>query len=49
MYLNGKKLDIVCRNFGKKTIGITKPDKISLIAIKIFVTPTSFIVNSVKT
>ena len=49
MYLNGKKFEIFCRKSGKKTIGITNPDKISLIAIKIFVTPTSFIVNSVRT
>ena len=49
MYLNGKKFEIVWRKSGKKTIGITNPDKISLIAIKILVTPTSFIVNKVNT
>lgn len=49
MYLNGKKFEIVWRKSGKNTIGITKPDKISLIAIKILVTPTSFMVNNVKT
>ena len=49
MYLKGKKFEIVWRKSGKKTIGITNPDKISLIAIKILVTPTSFIVNKVNT
>ena len=45
IYLNGKILEIFCKNSGKNGIGITNPERISVTTIKIFTIPFSSKVN----
>ena len=47
IYWNGKKEEIICKNLGKKGIGILTPDNILAIVISKLTIPFSFIVISI--